>query len=142
VTRVEFYSNAESRLQAACQLIARAFQQGLRVVVYAPEESAGRTIDRLLWTFQATGFIPHCTAHQPIAPETPVVISAGDEDLAHHQVMLNLHDESPPTFSRFERLIEVVGRDEEDRKLARSRYRHYRDRGYEIVHHDLARDGL
>jgi DNA polymerase-3 subunit chi len=53
--------------------------------------------------------------------------------------MLNLHEESPPAFSRFERLIEVVGRDDEDRQRARNRFRFYRDRGYEIHHHDLSK---
>jgi len=142
MTRVEFYSNAESRLQAACQLVAQAFQQNLRVIIYAPEENTARGIDKLLWTFQATGFIPHCMAHHPVAPETPVVISGENAEMTHYQTMLNLHGEFPPMFSRFERLIEVVGCDEEDRKLARNRYRHYRDRGYEILHRDLAKSPL
>jgi DNA polymerase-3 subunit chi len=142
MTRIEFYSNADSRLQAACQLIAKAFQQHLRVIVYAPDETAARGMDKLLWTFQATGFIPHCMAHQPIAQETPVVISGENAEMPYHQIMLNLHGELPPMFSRFERLIEVVGCDEEDRKLARNRYRHYRDRGYEILHRDLAKSPL
>jgi len=141
MTHVEFYSNAESRLQAACQLVAKAFQQRLRVVIYAPDENLARGIDKLLWTFQAIGFIPHCMAHHATARETPVVISGDNAEMPHHQIMLNLHADSPPMFGRFERLIEVVGCDEGDRKLARIRYRHYRDRGYEISHHDLAKSG-
>jgi DNA polymerase III subunit chi len=142
MTRVEFYSNAESRFQVGCQLVAKAFQQRLRVVIYAPDEDAARGIDKQLWTFQATGFIPHCMAYHAIAPETPVVISGENAEMPHHQIMLNLHGELPPMFSRFERLIEVVGCNEDDRRLARARYRHYRDRGYEILHHDLAKSGL
>lgn len=56
--------------------------------------------------------------------------------------MLNLHTESPASFSRFERLIELVGAADDDRRLARDRYRFYRDRGYEIRHHDLAKAAL
>jgi DNA polymerase-3 subunit chi len=41
-------------------------------------------------------------------------------------------------FSRFQRLVEIVGRDDEDREAARARFRFYRDRGYEIVNHDLS----
>jgi DNA polymerase-3 subunit chi len=52
---------------------------------------------------------------------------------------VNLHPESPPSFSRFERLIEIVGTDDDDRQQARGRFRFYRDRGYEIHHHDLAK---
>lgn len=142
MTRVEFYSNAESRLHVACQLVAKAVQQRSRVVIYAPDENTARGIDKLLWTFQAIGFIPHCMAYHSLASETPVVISGENAEMPHHQVMVNLHGESPPLFSRFEQLIEVVGSDENDRQLARIRYRYYRDRGYEIRHHDLAKAGL
>jgi len=31
-------------------------------------------------------------------------------------VLLNLHSAWPPAFSRFQRLVEIVGRDEEDRE--------------------------
>jgi len=141
MTRVDFYSNAEPKLQVACQLVAKAIHQMLRVVVYAPEENTARSFDKLLWTYQAIGFVPHCMMHHVLAAETPVVIAREDVDMPHHQVMLNLHVDSPPSFSRFERLIELVGVADDDRELARSRYRFYRDRGYEIRHHDLSEPG-
>lgn len=139
MTRIDFYSNAEPKLQVACQLATKALLQQLRMVIYAPEETLARNIDKLLWTYQASGFVPHCMASHALASETPVVIVIEDGEAPHHQVMLNLHRESPPSFSRFERLIEVVSTDEDDRRLARDRYRFYRDRGYEIHHHDLTK---
>jgi DNA polymerase III subunit chi len=57
----------------------------------------------------------------------------------NEDVLLNLRAEWPPFFSRFQRLIEIVSRDEEDRAQARDRFRHYRDRGYEIRTHDLSK---
>ena len=40
-------------------------------------------------------------------------------------------------FERFERLIELVTQDEQDRLDARARWKHYADRGYAIIRHDL-----
>jgi len=134
MTRVDFYSNAEPKLQVACQLVAKATQQQLRVVVYAPDENTARGFDELLSTYQAIG--------HALASETPVVIAREDAEMPHYQVILNLHADSPPSFGRFERLIELVGAGHDDRRLARGRYRFYRDRGYEIHHHDLSRSGL
>jgi DNA polymerase-3 subunit chi len=139
MTRVEFFSNAESRLQAACELVASTFQERLRIIIYAPDENTARSMDKLLWTFQATGFIPHCMDFHAISSDTPVVICSGDAEMPHYEVMLNLHGDSPPLFSRFARLIEVVSSNQDDRERARERYRFYRDRGYEIHHRDLAR---
>jgi DNA polymerase-3 subunit chi len=97
------------------------------VVVYAPDENTARAFDKLLW------------AHRAPSPEALVVIARRDSEMAHYQVILNLHADSPPSFSRFERLVELVGAGDDDRKLARSRFRFYRDRGYEINHYDLSK---
>ena len=70
------------------------------------------------------------------------MIAREDADLAHYQVILNLHADSPPSFSRFERLVELVGSGDDDRQLARSRFRFYRDRGYEINHYDLSKSSV
>lgn len=136
MTRIDFYSNAENKLQVACQLAAKAVQQSLRVLILAPEETTARAIDRLLWTFPATGFLPHCMTDDRLAPETPVLIGRDCELLPHDQVLLNLSDQSPESFQRFQRLIEIVSTDPTDRQAGRARYRYYRDRGYEIQHHD------
>jgi len=126
MTRIDFYSNAEPKLQVACELVAKAIRQQSRVVVYAPDENTARAFDKLLW------------AHRAPPSETLVVIARGDLEMAHYQVILNLHTDSPPSFSRFERLVELVGVGDDDRQLARSRFRFYRDRGYEINHYDLS----
>jgi len=138
MTRVEFYSSPEPKLQVACRLAANAVRQKSRVVIYAPDGETAHRLDKLLWTFQAVGFVPHCMAYHALASETPVVITGEAAEMPHYQVMLNLHSDSPPSFSRFERLIELVGDGEGDRQLARERYRFYRERGYEISHHELS----
>ena len=138
MTAIDFYFNAEDRLQIACRLAAKAASQSVRMVIYAPQGDTASRIDKLLWTWQATGFVPHCAAHEAIATETPILIAAGEETPEGCGVLLNLSSEAPPHFERFERLCELVGRDDEEKKAGRGRYRYYRDRGYKITDHDLA----
>jgi len=57
--------------------------------------------------------------------------------LLHDDILINLRVQHPPFFSRFRRLIELVGQDESDKVEARTRYRFYRDRGYEIKSFDV-----
>ena len=140
MTRIDFYFEAEDKLQVACRLSAKAAQQKLRVLIYAHDEAQAQKIDRMLWTWQATSFLPHCMTRSPLAAETPVLITHDPQDTPHDEVLLNLHSERPPAFSRFRRLVEIVGRGEEDREAARARFRFYRDRGYEIAKHDLSKD--
>ncbi len=139
MTRIDFYFEAEDKLQVASRQSAKAARQKLRVLIYAADEAAVHRIDKMLWTWQATGFLPHCLTRSPLAAQTPVLITHDPEDTPHDEVLLNLHDAWPPAFSRFQRLVEIVGRDDQDRAAARARFRFYRDRGYEIVRHDLSK---
>ena len=68
-----------------------------------------------------------------------VVLSCGDDSFPHYDMLISLHDECMPFFSRFERVAEIVGTDEKDSRLGRERFKFYRDRGYELRHFDLNR---
>jgi DNA polymerase III subunit chi len=140
VTSIDFYFNAEDRLQVACRLAGKALKQNQRMLIYAPDaETAGR-IDRMLWTWPAIGFVPHCAVHAALAAETPVLIASGDEAAPDCEVLLNLGANYPPHFERFARLLEVIATDEEEKKNGRNRYRFYLERGYRITNHDLAQN--
>jgi DNA polymerase III subunit chi len=138
MTSVDFYFNAEDRLQVACRLAGKALAQGRRTLIYAPDAETAQRVDRLLWTWPATGFVPHCALRDPLAAETPVLIGDEPAAAAGCDVLLNLAAATPPDFERFERLLEVVPREDAERQAARERYRFYRDRGYKIADHDLA----
>ncbi|MGH8751898.1 MAG: DNA polymerase III subunit chi [Burkholderiales bacterium] len=137
MTEIDFYTQAENKLQIACSLSAKALEKGLRVLIYTGDAGTTEKLDQLLWCHPPIGFIPHCRVNDPLAAQTPVIVDHHAEPLPHHQALINLHPEWPPFFSRFQRLIEIVGRDEID--AGRARFRFYRDRGYHIRHHDLSK---
>jgi len=143
MTSIDFYFNAGERLNVACRLAGKALQQQKRVLIYAPQPDVAQSIDRLLWTAQAVSFIPHCHAHDPLAPVTPVLIASGGEPLAAAaaacDVLLNLSAETPPFFERHERVLEIVAQEEDAVRAGRARFKFYRERGYQIRNHDLAR---
>ena len=138
MTTIDFYFNAEDRLQVTCRLAAKAASQNKRMLVYAPDADTASRIDKMLWTWQAIGFLPHCAASDALAAETPVLIAAGEETPAGCPLILNLSAQAPPHFTRFERLFEVISAEAADRAAGRDRYRYYLDRGYKIANHDLA----
>ena len=139
MTSIDFYFNAEDSMQVACRLAAKVLDQNKRMLVHAPEPDLAARLDRMLWTWPAIGFVPHCMVHDPLAAETPVLIGTGEETPPDCAVLLNLGRQCPPNFERFERLLEVVGAAEDERKAGRERYRFYVDRGYKISNHDLAK---
>jgi DNA polymerase-3 subunit chi len=137
MTGVFFYTNAEDKLQTACTLMVKALARNMRVLMLTPDAATTERLSRLIWSVPATGFVPHCRSADPLAPVTPVIVDHIAEPPVHDQVLVNLCAQTPPMFSRFDRLVEIVGTDAEDRDAARTRFRFYRDRGYDIRTHQL-----
>ncbi|CDY74130.1 DNA polymerase III chi subunit [Caballeronia glathei] len=131
MTRIDFHSNVGDSIAYACRLVRKAYLSGQPIVVLAePDRLAA--FDEQLWTFSPLDFVPHCMAASPLAKDTPVVLAANLDEVPHHQILVNLGMSVPPQFARFERLLEVVGNEEQELAAGRERYRFYRDRGYAL----------
>lgn len=138
MTSIDFYFNAADRLQVACRLAGKALAQKKRLLVFAPDPVLAQKVDRMLWTWPATGFVPHCLAEDPLAADTPVIIATEPETVPACDILLNLAAECPPRFESYDRVLEIVSTGDEDRGAGRVRFKFYRDRGFQIASHDLA----
>ena len=142
MTEIAFHFNVPDRLAYACRLLRKATRQGARVAVTAPLATL-RGLDRALWTFEPEEFVAHAvlpagaTPSERLAP-TPVWLAERPDDVAVHEVLVNLGDDTPAGFERFARLIEIVGTDEIERAAARARWKHYAARGYALQRHEAA----
>lgn len=143
MTQIDFYFNAADKVKLAVTLSSKAVAQFLaglphsRIFVFAPDEATTQRVEAALWTSQQTSFLPHCRGGDSKSHETPIIVGCGAEEPVHDEVLLNLCPQHPAFFSRFRRLIEIVGTSEDDKAAARERFRFYRDRGYEIRSHDV-----
>jgi DNA polymerase-3 subunit chi len=142
MTRIEFHFNAPERLQYACRLLRKANAQRLRMGVVGSAASL-RQLDTALWTFSAVDFLPHSTAADSpdIQQASSILLSEDPALCADRQVLVNLGDEVPLGFERFERLIEIVAVDDHGRMTARQRWKHYTAQGYDLKQHDLSKLG-
>ena len=138
MTQIFFYHGASDRIEAACALLGGAYAKKKPMLVFAPDKDVASGIDRMLWTYPALGFVPHCPANSPLAAETPILITDSLDKPQQEERLMNLSREIPPGFERFESLIEVVGQDEADRSAARDRVKCYKDRGHDVRYFDLS----
>lgn len=145
MTRVDFYltqdATSQQRHMTACRLVEKAFRLGHHVYVHTNDPQQASQFDDLLWTFNKTSFVPHCCNNVAIdtADYQAVVIGQQHHLDAKHDVLINLADSIPDFFTRFERVAEIVGGQEADRETSRERFRFYRDRGYALETHELAK---
>lgn len=138
MTQVFFYHGAADKIAAACALLSGAYAKKKAMLVFAPEKEVANSVDRMLWTHPALGFVPHCRADSPLAAETPILITDSLESVPQEERLMNLSQIVPPGFSRFQSLIEVVGQSDDDRSTARDRVKFYKDRGCEVRYFDLS----
>lgn len=137
MTRVDFHFNVPDKIGYGCRLIRKIRKAGQQAVVYCDDAALLRQFDAALWSFSPLEFIPHLMATDPLAARTPVLLTSVAGDLPHHEVLVNLGAELPPFFTRFERLVEVVSAEPDDRAQARQRFRYYTDRGYPLTTHEV-----
>ena len=143
MTRVDFYLTQSSQLKqaliTACKLTEKASRQGHHVYIHADDEAQAQQLDKLLWTFNQSSFIPHALAeaNTDVADCDKVMIGHDHDPEFKHDVMINLASSIPEFFSRFERVAEIVSGNEDQRQQARERFKFYRDRGYELNTHEI-----
>lgn len=135
MTRIDFHVGVDHRLHFACRVIRKARAAGKRAVVYTSQADRLAQFDHALWTFSALDFVPHVYVDSPLAATTPVILTPSPGTAPDSDVLLTLDDDVPPHFeeffSRYERVIEVVSCEDEDRHRARARFKSYRECGFQ-----------
>ncbi|WP_397474337.1 DNA polymerase III subunit chi [Pusillimonas sp.] len=141
--RVDFAFGAPDRLRMACDVVRKHYDKGRRLVVYCADATLLERFDLMLWGFEATAFVPHVAADDPLAAQTPILltdkaIEPPGSDPAPW--LVNLDEQCPPAADRYERILEIVSRDEASVQAARQRWRQYKSDGYDLHAHDLSRN--
>jgi len=142
VPQVEFHSGVAAPAHFACRLLRKACRHGVAVAVAAPAQALA-ALDRELWTFEAQEFVPHLLVRvgqgvDDALRRTPVWLCEAGVPEPGPAVLLNLGASPPPDAARFERIIEIVSREPEQREQARQRWRDYQAQGWDIRHHAAA----
>src|SRR5262245_22002511 len=140
MTAVAFHFGMADRLAYTCRFLRKASRAGAKVVVTGPTATLD-PLDKLLWVFGDLEFVPHWRGASvaklaPRLASTPVVLVDQVQGASGaYGVLVNLHDDVPEGFEAFERVIEIVGADDEDRAQARQRWRQYAGQGISIERH-------
>lgn len=139
MTKVDFYFNVPDKLLKTAQLCEEKLTKGRQLTVFTQDPAMNAELQSVLWQHSSLSFLPSCSAEDPDSAFTPIVLANNGDHLVQDDVLINLQVQHPPFFSRFRHLIELVGLDEADKVAARSRFKFYRDRGYEIKSTDVAK---
>jgi DNA polymerase-3 subunit chi len=135
MTRIDFHTNIPDKLGYACRLARKAYASRAKMVLLAETPDQAAQLNEALWTLSGTDFIPHVMAGDPLAPETPVIVTADESaELPHRDMLVNLTRRTPVGFEQFARVFEIISTDEEDAAAGRARYVAYKRESYPLTH--------
>ena len=139
MTNVDFYilqtHDLSDRTQFACRLADKALKLGHRIYLHASDETAGRELDTLLWTFRPQSFVPHAILGE--STREPVTIGWGVDPGEHEDLMINLDLCVPDFVGRFKRVAEIVVQDPAVRDPLRESWKRYKHYGYPVTENKL-----
>ncbi|WP_269901551.1 DNA polymerase III subunit chi [Paenalcaligenes faecalis] len=140
--RVDFAFGAPNRLRTTCDVVRKHYLAGRKLIIYQSDSRELLRLDRMLWGFEPTAYIPHVMVEDPLANQTPILLCQHADALTTpvypEAWLINLDQQGPPLPSSFTRILEIVSNQESDKSFARQRWRHYQQHGYALHSHNLA----
>lgn len=140
--RVDFAFGAPNRLRTTCDVVRKHYLAGRQLIIYHSDERELQRLDRMLWGFEPTAFVPHLMFDHPLASQTPILLCSQATQLSslmqNNAWLINLDPVGPPLPTPFSRVLEIVSHQEKDKQSARERWRLYQNHDYDLRAHNLA----
>lgn len=119
--------------QLTCDLAAQHWRMGKKVLIACETEQQAFAIDDLLWARNPDDFVPHNLSGESTPYPTPIEISwAGKRNAQHRDLLISLQRKIPDFVASFNQVIDFVPTNEEEKAIARERYKQYRQMGWQL----------
>nr|WP_315467202.1 DNA polymerase III subunit chi [uncultured Undibacterium sp.] len=135
MTRVDFHSQVQDKINYSCRLIRKARVANCQILILSENADQADELDQALWRFSPVDFLPHVRLSDPLSAHTPIIITTDlNAPFPHHDLLINLSQRFPENFSQFNRVIEVVSQHEDDANSGRQRFRMYQQQSIKPSH--------
>ena len=112
------------RLQHLIRLLEHLWAAGRTCDLRLPSPKAVKTLDRQLWQYRSTAFLPHAPGSE--VPDAPIRLWA-EETPSQGELLINLHPQLPDAFKGFKLTLELLDQSPELIERGRERYRSYKN---------------
>ncbi|MDU8924154.1 DNA polymerase III subunit chi [Pasteurellaceae bacterium LIM206] len=117
----------------ACDLAAQAWRLGKRILIACETEQQAFNLDEALWQRDAEQFVPHNLSGEATNYATPIEISwIGKRNAQRRDLLISLQHNVPDFAQSFTQVIDFVPSNEQEKAIARERYKAYRQMGFEM----------
>jgi len=127
LTHIEFIFNVIDKTKLAIDLTERLIRGNRSALIYFKDQSA--IDDFSLALLEKELFMPHLIEENAFLNKLSLTQSKLD---LMDDTLINFTFKEIQGFSRYLKMYELVGHDDEDKNSARERYRFYKDCGYQV----------
>lgn len=117
----------------ACELAAKAWRGGKRVLIACEDEAQALRLDEALWQREPEQFVPHNLSGEATNYATPIEISwQGRRNAQRRDLLISLQQQLPDFINSFNQIMDFVPVDEQQKAQARERYKQLRQLGWQL----------
>jgi len=127
LTHIEFIFNVIDKTKLAIDLTEQLIRRNRSALIYFKDQSA--IDDFSLALLEKELFMPHLIEENAFLNKLSLTQSKLD---LMDDTLINFASKEIKGFSRYLKMYELVGYDDEDKNSARERYRFYKDCGYQV----------
>ena len=127
MTHIEFIFNVIDKTKLAIDLTEQLIRRNRSALIYFKDQSA--IDDFSLALLEKELFMPHLIEENAFLNKLSLTQSKVD---LMDDTLINFTSKEIQGFSRYLKMYELVGHDDEDKNSARERYRFYKDCGYQV----------
>jgi DNA polymerase-3 subunit chi len=140
--QIDFYilsSQSENSKQLfACRITEKAYKMQHSIVIQSENNKDAKYLDELLWNFRDDSFVPHHTSNDKTnSAVQSIVVPDNKKQTNKDDILINLSGLISDDHQKYQRIIEIVINENNDKQNARKRFAAYRELGYEIKSHNI-----
>ena len=134
MTEVRFYHLQRKKLeQALPEILAKALERDMRVVVKLGSDDTLQLLDGVLWTHDPQGFLPHGYKKDGFEADHPIWLTTQDDNPNGATVLMLADGATSDKLSDYDLCCDVFdGNDDAAVTAARERWKALKDSGFEL----------
>lgn len=125
MTEIRFYHLQKQTLDQALPLILeKALEKGHRAIIKCADQNTISDLDKALWSYKETGFLPHGTAKDGAAESQPIYITCDDENPNNADLLILAGGAQSDELSNYKLCCDMFdGNNENELSAARNRWK-------------------
>lgn len=126
---IRFYHLQRQTLEEALpKLISRVSEAGLRAVIKADDQAVIDTLDKVLWEFDASSFLPHDKEGCDFPEDQSFFLTTKDENPNGSSVLVLIDGTDSTDFDQYDRCLYMFdGRNEDTVAVARADWKKWKE---------------